>query len=193
MKDKKTSDELVKTANYFRNFMTKLAAETANVFAGEISKALSDIKVPKEEDTWEMKCPYKDGDRFYIVNPKGSVKYVFWNNCDSNKKTFNQGNIFPTKKAAKLESRRRNLLTRFRAFRDECNGDWKPDWKPDWRKNDAKYYFYISSTDGEIGINDIYFYETFPLFGYFKNEQDAERAIELFGDEIKELFVDCEV
>lgn len=77
MKDKKTSDELVKTANYFRNFMTKLAAETANVFAGEISKALSDIKVPKEEDTWEMKCPYKDGDRFYIVNPKGSVKYVF--------------------------------------------------------------------------------------------------------------------
>lgn len=36
------------------------------------------------------------------------------------------------------------------------------------------------------------FYETFSLFGYFKNEEDAERAIELFGDEIKELFVDCE-
>jgi len=77
------------------------------------------------------------------------------------------------------------LLTRFRAFRDECNDGWKPD----WRKNDAKYYFYISSTNGEIGINDIYFYETFPLFGYFKNEQDAQRAIDLFGDEIKELFM----
>lgn len=189
MKDKKTSDELVKTANYFRNFMTKLAAETANVFAGEISKALSDIKVPKEEDTWEMKCPYKDGDRFYIVNPKGSVKYVFWNNCDSNKKTFNQGNIFPTKKAAKLESRRRNLLTRFRAFRDECNGDWQIN----WNKNEAKYYLYKSNMTDDILCNDIYFYETFILFGYFKNKEDAERAIELFGDEIKELFVDCEV
>lgn len=186
MKDKKTSDELVKTANYFRNFMTKLAAETANVFAGEISKALSDIKVPKEEDTWEMKCPYKDGDRFYIVNPKGSVKYVFWNNCDSNKKTFNQGNIFPTKKAAKLESRRRNLLTRFRSFRDECNGDWEPD----FTICDNKYF--IEKRSGKIAVNYLCNVNAFMLFGYFKNYEDAKRAIELFGDEIKELFVDCE-
>ena len=35
-------------------------------------------------------------------------------------------------------------------------------------------------------------FNSFSYFGYFKNEQDAERAIELFGDEIKELFVDCE-
>lgn len=32
----------------------------------------------------------------------------------------------------------------------------------------------------------------FCIFGYFKNEQDAQRAIDLFGDEIIELFVDCE-
>ena len=183
MKDKKTSDELVKTANYFRNFMTKLAAETANVFAGEISKALSDIKVPKEEDTWEMKCPYKDGDRFYIVNPKGSVKYVFWNNCDSNKKTFNQGNIFPTKKAAKLESRRRNLLTRFRAFKNECNRGLSVQdekWEIDYKDKKLKSLWVPNSING------------FPTFGYFKNREDADRAIELFGDEIEELFVEGE-
>ena len=29
-------------------------------------------------------------------------------------------------------------------------------------------------------------------FSYFKNEKDAERAIDLFGDEIKELFVECD-
>ena len=189
MKDKKTSDELVKTANYFRNFMTKLAAETANVFAGEISKALSDIKVPKEEDTLEMKCPYKDRDRFYIVNPKGSVKYVFCNNCDSNKKTFNQGNIFPTKKAAKLESRRRNLLTRFRAFRDECNGDWKADWNDVTHR---KYYVFYSETQNDVCVTYIVFDKRFHTFGYFKNGDDAYKAIELFGDEIKELFVECE-
>lgn len=189
MKDKKTSDELVKTANYFRNFMTKLAAEIANVFAGEISKALSDIKVPKEEDTWEMKCPYKDGDRFYIVNPKGSVKYVFWNNCDSNKKTFNQGNIFPTKKAAKLESRRRNLLTRFRSFRDECNGDWKSDYKDVTQK---KYYVSYSEIKNSLYVSYIVLGNHLHTFGYFKNEEDAERAIELFGNEIKELFVENE-
>jgi len=32
----------------------------------------------------------------------------------------------------------------------------------------------------------------FHIFSYFKNEEDAERAIELFGQEIKKLFIDRE-
>lgn len=185
MKDKKQDgkalEELVKAADAFRDFMINLA--------DELAKALSNIKVSKEEDTWEMKCPYEVGDKYYIVNPRGSVKFVFWNGCVSNEKTFNQGNTFPTEQAAELEAKRRNLLTRFRAFRDECNGDWQIN----WNKNEAKYYLYKSNMTDDILCNDIYFYETFILFGYFKNKEDAERAIELFGDEIKELFVDCEV
>lgn len=145
-------------------------------------------EIERMENGWEMKCPYREGDRFYLVNPRGSVKFVFWDNCVSNKKSFNQGNIFPTRKAAELESKRRNLLTRFRAFRDECNGDWQIN----WNKNEAKYYLYKSNMTDDILCNDIYFYETFSLFGYFKNEEDAERAIELFGQEIKELFVEGE-
>jgi hypothetical protein len=90
------------------------------------------------------------------------------------------------KQEAELESKRRKLLTRFKAFRDECNGDWQIN----WNKNEAKYYLYKSNMTDDILCNDIYFYETFSLFGYFKNEEDAERAIELFGDEIKELFVE---
>ena len=157
---------------------------------GEIlSKILPDVEIPdEEEDTWEMKCPYKYGGYHWVVYDDGEIGGEKWVDSLEDDGRFLQGNIFQTEQAAELESKRRNLLTRFRAFRDECNGDWKPD----WRKNDAKYYFYISSTDGEIGINDIYFYEAFPLFGYFKNSVDAERAIELFGDEIKELFVENE-
>ena len=131
---------------------------------------------------------FEEGDEIYHVDEYGNVNSGKWGNFAWIDGAFSQGHIFRTKKEAETEPKRRNLLTRFKAFRDECNGDWKPDWK----KNGAKYYFYISSTDGEIGINEIYFYEMFPLFGYFKNEEDAERAIELFGDEIKELFVDCE-
>lgn len=140
------------------------------------------------KDDWEMKCPYKKGDILWMTSKNGELINVSWENDTFDNDTFLQGNAFPTEQEAEIEVERRNLLTRFRAFRDECNGDWKPN----WRKNDAKYYFYISSTDGAIGINDIYFYEIFPLFGYFKNEQDAQRAIELFDDEIKTLFVDCE-
>ena len=185
MEDKKQDvnslEELVKTADSFREFFSNLA--------NELAKILPDIEIPEEkEDSWEMKCPYKHGDNHYCVQSSGDVFSDSWHDIEADYSFFSQGNIFKTKQAAELEAKRRKLLTRFRAFRDECNGDWKPD----WRKNDAKYYFYISSTDSEIGINDIYFYETFPLFGYFKNEKDAQRAIDLFGDEIKELFVDCE-
>ena len=184
MEDKKQDvnslEELVKTADSYRAFFANLA--------DELSKILADIKEPDvEEDTWEMKCSYKY-DRYWFIYSDSDVDSATWFGGETDKGRFKNGNVFPTKEAALLEAKRRNLLTRFRAFRDECNDGWKPD----WRKNDAKYYFYISSTDGEIGINDIYFYETFPLFAYFKNEEDAERAIELFGDEIKELFVDCE-
>ena len=175
-------EELQKIVENFRVGVTEIGEK--------FSKLLPDIEIyeEEEEDTWEMKCPYKVGDEHYCIQSSGDVFLDSWRGIEADNSFFSQGNIFTTKQAAELESKRRNLLTRFRAFRDECNGDWKPD----WRKNDAKYYFYISSTDSEIGINDIYFYETFPLFGYFKNKKDAERAIELFGDEIKELFVECE-
>ena len=185
MEDKKQDvnslEELVKTADSFREFFSNLA--------NELAKILTDIEIPdEEEDSWEMKCPYKYGDKHYCVRSSGDVFSDFWRDIEADYSFFSQGNIFKTKQAAELEAKRRNLLTRFRAFRDECNGDWQIN----WNKNEAKYYLYKSNMTDDILCNDIYFYETFSLFGYFKNEEDAERAIELFGDEIKELFVDCE-
>lgn len=177
MDDKNESEKLMEEM--------KRIGEGFNKFIESIGEALNKLFYP-QEDEWEMKCPYEYGDKHYCIQSSGAVFADCWEGIESDNRYFSQGNVFPTKEAAELEAERRNLLTRFRAFRDECNNGWKPD----WRKNDAKYYFYISSTDGEIGINDIYFYETFPLFGYFKNEEDAQRAIDLFGDEIKELFVE---
>ena len=155
---------------------------------GEIlSKILPDVEIPdEEEDTWEMKCPYEDGDEYYFVSANGLAKYDSWDNYDFEKKAFAQGNIFKTQQEAELESKRRNLLTRFRAFRDECNGGWKPDWSSQDKKweIDCDYQrlkpLWINKVNG------------FPTFGHFENEEDCKRAIELFGDEIKELFVDCE-
>lgn len=158
---------------------------------GEIlSKILPDVEIPdEEEDTWEMKCPYEYGEYHWVVYDDGEIGGEKWLDSPDDDGRFLQGNIFPNEQAAELEAKRRNLLTRFKAFRDECNGDWQIN----WNKNEAKYYLYKSNMTDDILCNDIYFYETFSLFGYFKNEEDAERAIELFGDEIKELFVDNEV
>ena len=184
MEDKKQDvnslEELVKTADSYRAFFANLA--------DELSKLLPDIEIPEEEeDTWEMKCPYKDGDEYYFVSANGLAKYDSWDNYDFEKRAFAQGNIFKTKQEAELETKRRNLLTRFRTFRDECNDGWNLDWN---NHNSKKWCI----TKNEEGMYAMWTFEfnSFSYFGYFKNQEDAERAIELFGDEIKELFVECE-
>ena len=184
MKDKKQDvnslEELVKTADSYRAFFANLA--------DELSKVLADIKIHEEEEkTWEMKCPYENGDEYWVICESGDFEKVIWYDYDIDKEIFNSGNAFLTKQAAELEAKRRNLLTRFRAFRDECNGDWKADWSDydkKWSISKDKDELFDTWT---MGIN------TFVTFGYFKNKKDAQRAIELFGDEIKALFVDCEV
>ena len=180
MEDKKQDvnslEELVKTADSFREFFSNLA--------NELAKILPDIEIPEEkEDSWEMKCPYKYGDNHYCVQSSGDVFSDSWHDIEADYSFFSQGNIFKTKQAAELEAKRRNLLTRFRAFRDECNRGLSVQdekWEIDYKDKKLKSLWLPNSING------------FPTFGYFKNREDAERAIELFGDEIKELFVECE-
>lgn len=184
MEDKKQyeafMEELKKLANNFRDVVTEL---------GDIlAKILPDVEIPdeEEEDTWEMKCPYKKGDEYWLLDSHGEPVLFNWNDCNFEKCYLKQGNTFKTKEAAELEAKRRNLLTRFRAFRDECNDGWKPDYE-----NSENNYF-LRDYEDKIVVDYICWANLFVLFGYFKNREDAERAIDLFGDEIIELFVDCE-
>lgn len=154
-----------------------------------LSKLLNDIEIPdEEEDTWKMKCPYKKGDEYYLVDAGGSSNNSSWDDWVYEKMAFNQGNIFKTKEAAELEAKRRELLTRFRTFRDECNGYWKVDWND---VNQGKFIIKCGN-DRKLYVVSYWTVNEFNVFGYFKDDKNAQRAIELFGDEIKELFVDCE-
>nr|DAY42293.1 MAG TPA: hypothetical protein [Caudoviricetes sp.] len=131
---------------------------------------------------------FEEGEKVYYVDQFGNVNCGKWNNFVWIDGAFSQGHIFRTKQAAELEAKRRNLLTRFRAFRDECNGDWKINW------NDGEQEKYIIKCDKKRDFYVVVYFtiNEFNLFGYFKDDKDAKRAIALFGDEIKKLFVDCE-
>ena len=184
MKDKKTD---VKSLVEFKKAVVEFGNKI-NGFVEELSKVLNDIEIPdEEEDTWEMKCPYDYSDKVYILDSEG---YVYGNNWSCKAwelNVFNHGNIFLTRQAAELEAKRRNLLTRFRAFRDECNGDWEADWTNGFEdKLFISFNIFFDTLDMRRAgtVNGFY------IFGYFKNEKDIKRAIEIFGDEIKELFVE---
>ena len=181
MEDKKQDvnslEELSKAADEFRKWAVD--------FGDRLAKVLADIQTSKkEEDTWEMKCPYKDGNKTWVIYSYGDVDSSFWFHSSEDNSRFQSGNIFPTKEAAELEAKRRKLLTRFRAFRDECNGDWKADFEKPMEEKFSICFYYK-----EFRILSAYNANDFATFGYFKNKHDALRAIEVFGDEIKELFV----
>lgn len=101
---------------------------------------------------------------------------------------YYQGNLFDSKEDAQLEVKRRNLIFRFKKFRDECNEGWNPNW------DSTKEKKWFISTDGSYILTKMYLYcdNNFLPFGYFKNEKDCEKALELFGSEIKQLYMDCE-
>jgi len=184
MKDKtqdvKSLEDLLKAANDFRKWAVN--------FGNELSKVLAYIQTSKKEEyTWEMKIPYKYGDAYWVILDNGDIDSECWDEYETDGERFNVGNVFPTKEEAELEAERRNLLTRFRAFRNECNGDWKPDWD-----NHLEDKYYIGSELEGFGSCSTALIKVFPTFGYFKNREDTKRAIKLFGDEIKTLFVDCE-
>ena len=80
MEDKKQDvnslEELVKTADSFREFFSNLA--------NELAKILTDIEIPdEEEDSWEMKCPYKYGDKHYCVQSSGDVFLDSWRGTEA--------------------------------------------------------------------------------------------------------------
>ena len=162
-------------------------------FGNELSKALDDIKeLKKEEDTWEMKCPYKIEDEYWIICDSGEFEKVIWNDHNLDKEVFKAGNAFPTKQAARLEAKRRNLLTRFKAFRDECNNGWEPIFGKECKTSKFFIGYSWDSKDEQYKLKSLELGSSnlFHQFGYFKNREDCDKAIELFGDEIKELFVE---
>lgn len=137
-----------------------------------------------EKQKTEIEYPFQKGDDDYFLKTDGSIYDELWNNITYDKNCYMQGNVFHSEAEAIKERDRRALLTRFRHFRDKCNGEWEPF------EHGNQFYISFDTMTNVIHTNCVYINKSFALFGYFKNKLDCERAIELFGDEIKRLYVE---
>lgn len=137
-----------------------------------------------EKQKTEIEYPFHVKGECWQLRIDGLVKEDWWSSSGYDRNCYQQGNMFITQQEAIKERERRILLTRFRQFRDKCNGDWKPD------ELEYKYFIAFNMVTNAMNIHWVYVNNKFVLFGYFRKESDAERAIELFGDEIKRLFVE---
>lgn len=149
----------------------------------QIRELQHELELEKQQP--EIEHPLEIDDMYYVIDGDGEIGTSWWKNDYCDRQRSSVGNIFYTKQEAEKELDKRTLLTRFRQFRDKCNGDWKPD------NNENKYYVYLLK-DKKLSVAIDRQCSSLPVFGYFKNERDCLRAIELFSDEIKRLFVEEE-
>ena len=131
----------------------------------------------------EFEYPFEEREDCWVLDSFGDVHSVTWTNHSFDTSRYSQGNIFKTKEEAECERDKRILLTKFRQFRDKCNGDWRPG------EDDEKHYIIISGDKLLFVATDVSL-SSYPTFGYFKTEFDCLHAIDLFGDEIKRLWVE---
>lgn len=140
-----------------------------------------------EKQKTEIEYPFHFKGECWQLRLDGLIAEDWWSNSGYDRDCYRQGNMFTTQQEAIKERDRRILLTRFRYFRDKCNGDWKPGFN-NWDTN--KYYVAYSYSSNDLCCFTVIFNTHFQPFGYFKNKEDCLRAIELFGDEIKRLYVE---
>lgn len=126
-------------------------------------------------------------EEYWLINGRGEIRCSWWYNDSIDKRRCEIGNIFLTEEKAEKELKKLSLLTRFRMFRDRCNRGWEPDFKD---VSQDKHSIQFNYNFGTFTIFNSGHIDGFRLLGYFKEREDAERAIELFGDEIKRLFVE---
>ena len=129
------------------------------------------------------------GQTYYFIYPDGNVYNSAWVNSEMDNRIYNQNNVFKTRKEAELESKRRALVAKIQRFRDECNSGKQFNWED---ISQEKYYICYDSWTDDLFVSKSNMINNLVVFGYFLDEYDAETAKNLFGSEIKQLFIEVE-
>lgn len=155
--------------------------------AQKVKELLDDLETLEKEKIVTFEYPFEDKEEYFCLHIDGEIIQNLWSGGPFDEGVYKQGHVFKNRQEARKERDKRELLMRFKQFRDKCNGDWKPDWE---EKNEDKFFIFFNHESSELISNWCSYSQPFSSFGFFKNIEDSNRAIELFGDEIKRLWVD---
>ena len=157
----------------------------------ELEKQIQELQkeLEFEKNKFVIEYPFEKGEAYWLLYNDGCISQDCWDDDIYEQECYEMNNVFKTKEEARKEYAKRILLKRFRQYRDKCNGDWKPALKI---VGLPKYCIAINNKTDVMFAMDVTFYNEFNPFGYFKKKEDCNRAIQLFGDEIKRLFVEEE-
>ena len=155
--------------------------------AQKVKELLDDLETLEKEKIVTFEYPFEDKEEYFCLHIDGEIIQNLWSGGPFDEGVYKQGHVFKNRQEARKERDKRELLMRFKQFRDKCNGDWKPEWED---KSEDKFFISFNHESSELVSNWCSYSQPFSSFGFFKNIEDSNRAIELFGDEIIRLWVD---
>ncbi len=151
-------------------------------------------KVKELEGTKEKPFIKKCQSYFYIsnyFNIHETINYNYEDDIERRKigncYPFTDGNKDKVFEEVKLIAERRKLQSKMEMFA-RLNNDCEIDWN-DGRQD--KYYLYIDYTENNIRKGYALSSRHFNTV-YFTSEETAKKALEKFGDRIRELYIDVE-
>ena len=171
----------------FHIFTKDLIKELQKKYKNKFLELKEQEKIENEKNL-KLTFPFDNYEEYFELQSDGTLNVGRWKNVVAQKMAYAQCNIFKKVEEAHLERQKRELLMKFKQFKNKCNGGWKPDFN---NFSDRKYFIIFTHRKG-LCAEWSGFVNYSSQFGYFKNGKDCERAIELFGDEIKRLFMEEE-
>lgn len=120
-----------------------------------------------------------DGDNYFVIDIYGRIEPYLWSDDTIDDNLYKLGNCFQTVKEAQEYKEYLIMLMELRRFAREKNQGWK------WTNGMEAGYFIVFQQNH---LQVCYYIDTNVGMPIFKNNEDAEEAINKFGDRLKILF-----
>ena len=161
----------------------------------EFNKEIDQLKAKYAE---KFKALEKEKEEFKLTYPeyKSTVYYVdsgdntidctwFDSSSDYDMNQFKNGLYFKTKAEAERSRKERILLVKLRQFAEMKNDGWRPNWDD---RYEGKFSVSYSIADKKLSTDCVAMINHLIQLPYFKSREIAQECIDLFGDEILEVF-----
>ena len=141
---------------------------------------------PDPFNYFQVELP-ENGERLYFIdNLQSTVLSKIFDISNMNDvKRFENGLFFETKEEAEQHLKESKLLFKLKQWAKRKNEGWQLDW------SDVSQYKYSVDYSGlldELYATDSTVQKRFNKLPFFESEKIAQECIDLFGDEIKEVF-----
>lgn len=149
-----------------------------------LEEQIKNLKVKLEEKKpYEVEVP--EDIEYYLTKTQEGREYLLMKYNEGQRcNIYKRGLAFREREDLLKYEKERILLFKLHKWAEEHNGGWTPNWSD---FDEEKYTVRYDYSDNQLETFYSYSYKEFSKLPYFISDDTAQRFIEEFGEEIKEV------